>query len=54
MATKPTYEELAQKIRKLELEVMENKEIERTRKKSEERHRALFEYMSDGVGGIER
>jgi PAS domain S-box-containing protein len=53
MNIKPTYEELKQRIEELEKESIDLKQIEKELRKSEDRYRALFENMIDGVAVYE-
>ena len=49
MAGKPTYEELEQRIRVVETEVAEGKQIEASLREREEKFRALIDAVSDWI-----
>ena len=49
MAKKPTYEELEQRIKELEREALEHKQVEKALWESEEKYRVLFETAKDAV-----
>ena len=49
MTTKPTYEELQQRVKELEKEAIERKGIEGALLTSEEQYRTLFVTMAQGV-----
>ena len=58
MAKKPTYEELEQRVNRLEKESFEHKQVEETLRESELKYRTLFEYsefliyITDSKGNI--
>ena len=49
MADKPTYEELEQRVEELEKEAIEHKHVYHDLRKIDDRYRALFKNMLDGV-----
>ena len=49
MADKPTYEELEQRVEELEKEAVEHKHVYHDLRKIDDRYRALFKNMLDGV-----
>ncbi|MBN1840692.1 MAG: PAS domain S-box protein [Deltaproteobacteria bacterium] len=49
MATKPTYEELEQKVKELHQESIRRKLVEEALRESEIRYRTLFEASADGI-----
>lgn len=50
MARKPTYEELKQRVKKIEKEVTELKRTDEALRESEEKYRTLFETVPVGIG----
>jgi PAS domain S-box-containing protein len=49
MASKPTYEELEQRVKELEEEAAERKLVEEALRDSEERYHAIFEQAADSI-----
>jgi PAS domain S-box-containing protein len=49
MANQPTYEELEQRIKGLEKEVLKGKQVEEALRESEKKYRTLFEGNVDGI-----
>jgi PAS domain S-box-containing protein len=53
MAKKPTYEELEQRVRELEVEAVERKRMEDALRESEEKYREVVERANDGIAIIQ-
>jgi PAS domain S-box-containing protein len=53
MIKKPPYEELAQRIAALEMEVAKHKQLEEALQENEVRYRGIFEYTKNGVAVYE-
>ena len=53
MSGKPTYEELAQRIRKLEKESAKRKQAEKELRASEEKYRSILENIEEGYWEVD-
>ena len=49
MSAKPTYEELEQRVKGFQKEVIKRKQVESVLKKSEDRYRTLVDSMNEGL-----